>query len=168
VRLKRLASDIDALVRKDEEIIRRTEHVARQRRTAAAILHRTCSEFVADVNALLTSARLELDPPDFQGDHFVEDRANLFQINVRGRIVQIEFQSTEPMISTEEFRVPYILQGQIRCFNQDLLDRASIQEQQLFYTLEKSGPMWRFFDPRTYRTGPCDVAFLIGLFEQLV
>ncbi len=72
------------------------------------------------------------------------------------------------MTSTEEFRVPYILSGAIRCFNQQLLEKDLIEEQLLFYTLEKSRNLWRFFDARTYRSGPFDTDYLTSLMEQLV
>jgi len=64
--------------------------------------------------------------------------------------------------------VPYILSGAVRCFNQQLLERDLIEEQLLFYTLEKSRNLWRFFDVRTYRSGPVDAEYLISLLEQLV
>ena len=43
-----------------------------------------------------------------------------------------------------------------------------IEEQLIFYTLEQNKGMWRFFDARTYRSGPFDVEYLIGLMEQLI
>ena len=38
----------------------------------------------------------------------------------------------------------------------------------IFYTIEKSGNMWRFFDARTYRSGPFDQEYLVHLMEQLL
>jgi hypothetical protein len=38
----------------------------------------------------------------------------------------------------------------------------------LFYTIEKPRQLWRFFDARTYRSGPFDADYLTGLMEQLV
>ena len=43
-----------------------------------------------------------------------------------------------------------------------------IEEQLIFFTVEKHKKMWRFFDARTYRSGPFDVEYLIGLMEQLI
>jgi len=43
-----------------------------------------------------------------------------------------------------------------------------IEEQLLFYTLEKDRKMWRFFDARTYRSGPFDQEYLASLMEQLI
>jgi hypothetical protein len=65
-------------------------------------------------------------------------------------------------------RIPYTLQGVVRAFNQELLDRSLIEQQLLFYTLEKEKKMWRFFDARTYRSGPFDQEYLISLMEQLI
>ena len=72
------------------------------------------------------------------------------------------------MVSTEDFRVPYILAGAVRCFNQELLDKDLIEEQLLFYTIEKSRHLWRFFDARTYNSGPFDRDYLTTLLEHLV
>jgi len=92
----------------------------------------------------------------------------LMQIQVRGRILQIEFEATPELLSTEDFRIPYTLAGAIRAFNQELLDKDVVEEQLIFYTLEKRKGMWRFFDPRTYRSGPLDREYLVSLMEQLV
>jgi len=47
-------------------------------------------------------------------------------------------------------------------------DKDIIEEQLIFYTLENHKKMWRFFDARTYRSGPFDQEYLIGLMEQLL
>jgi hypothetical protein len=167
-RLKKLAARIDALVERDEEVIRRSREIAAQRRAAAAELYTICLQFVSSLNALATKAQVSLDPENYGVDAFSEHNPNLFQVNARGRIIQIEFHATDVLISTEEFRIPYILQGEVRCFNQELLDRQSVEEQLLFYCLEKGGPLWRFFDARTYRSGPFDQSFLVSVMEQIV
>ena len=109
-----------------------------------------------------------LDPPEFSPDAFLEDAKNLFQINVQGRILQVEFEAAPGLISTEDLRIPYTLQGVVRAFNQELLDRSLIEEQLLFYTLEKDKKMWRYFDARTYRSGPFNQEYLMSLMEQLI
>ena len=131
-------------------------------------LHGVCAGFVGRVNALLSQCQLKLDPTAYSPESFHDGGANLFQINVRGRILQVQFQATEHLTSTEEFRIPYTLQGSVRCFNQELLDKDLIEEQLLFYCLEKKKSLWRFFDARTYRTGPFDQEYLISLMEQIV
>ena len=167
-RLKRLAANIDALSEKDAVRLGQARDTAALRRTAALEIHHVCARFVESVNGLLSQAAMRLDPPEFYEASFLEDSPNLIQINVRGRILQIAFESTPELISTEDFRVPYTLSGSVRAFNQELLEKDLIEEQLLFFTIEKQGGMWRFFDARTYRSGAFDQDYLIGLMEQLI
>jgi hypothetical protein len=168
-RLQQLARSIDALAEEDGLLFQRAEQMGETRRKAAVELHRVCASFARKLNALLKSADLVLDPPDYEAERFRDAGVNLFQLNVRGRILQIEFEATPELISTENFRVPYTLEGAVRCFNQQLLERDLIEEQLLFYCVEKGGAaMWRFFDGRTYRTGPFDEDYLLSLMEQLL
>lgn len=167
-RLRRLAKDIEALAEKDETALRQAREIADLRRRAAQELYGVCAEFADAVNGLLARPELTVDPPHFGADSFQEDAPNLIQLNVRGRILQVEFASTPELISTEDFRVPYILSGAVRAFNQALLDKDLIEEQLLFYTVEKHRSMWRFFDARTYRSGEFGREYLVTLMEQLV
>ncbi|MEO8596232.1 MAG: hypothetical protein ABI759_23135 [Candidatus Solibacter sp.] len=167
-RLKRLAGNIEALAAKDERFLRHAAEIGALRRAAAADLYAICADFVASVNRLLSHAEMELDPATYSGDAFQDEVVNLVQINVRGRILQVAFSATPELISTEDFRVPYTLSGTVRAFNQELLDKDIIEEQLIFYTIENHKKMWRFFDPRTYRSGPFDQEYLIGLMEQLL
>lgn len=167
-RLGRLARSIDALAEKDETVIQRAREIAGLRRQAALDLHSICTTFVQDLNGLLQRTALELAPEAYQADGFQDHGVNLFQINARGRVVQIRFEATAEPVSTEDFRIPYILEGAVRCFNQQLLEQDLIDEHLLFYTMEKGGNGWRFFDARTYRSGMFDLDYLIGLMEQLV
>lgn len=167
-RLERLAEKIEALAKKDELAQGRAREIHERRRMAAHELHAICAEFVTSVNGLLQEPVLHLDPRELRQDGFREDGGNLVQINVRGRILQVEFRATPELVSTEEFRVPYILAGNIRAFNQALLDKDLIEEQLLFYTLEEHRRMWRYFDPRTYHTGAFDAEYLTELMEQIV
>jgi hypothetical protein len=167
-RLKKLARSLDALAGKDEVRIRRAGEIGSLRRQAAVELHGICGDFVRGLNQLLSEIELEFDPQEYGPDNFHDDGINLFQINARGRILQIRFEATTEPISTEDFRVPYILAGAVRCFNQQLLEQDLIEEQLLFYTIEKSRHFWRFFDGRTYRSGPFGSDYLAGLMEHLV
>lgn len=167
-RLKRLAANIDALAEKDAIRLDEERETAALRRSAAVEIHRVCALFVQSVNQLLSQSTLLLDPAEFRESSFLEEAPNLFQISVRGRILQVSFESTPEFISTEDFRVPYTLAGSVRAFNQELLEKDLIQEQLLFFTVEKRIGMWRFFDARTYRAGEFDQDFLIGLMEQLI
>ena len=129
-------------------------------------LYEICSGFVDALNRLVSSISVNLDPQS--ASSLSEDGRNIVQINVRGRILQVEFEATDELVSTEDFRIPYILKGVVRTFNQELLDRNLIREQLIFYTLEKDRTMWRFFDARTYRSGAFDEEYLIDLLEQLI
>jgi hypothetical protein len=167
-RLRKLARSLDALARTDEGHIRRAHEISSLRREAAVELHGICGDFVRGLNQLLSEIELEFRPEDYGPANFQDEGINLFQINARGRILQIKFEATPELVSTEDFRVPYILAGAVRCFNQQLLEKDLIEEQLLFYTIEKSRHLWRFFDARTYRSGPFDAQYLTGLMEQLV
>jgi hypothetical protein len=167
-RLKRLAGRIEALAGKDEKLFRRAREILELRQRAAVGLHGVCRAFVDSVNRLMATAQVSLDPEEFSAAAFQDDAPNLIQIGVRGRILQVAFQATPELVSTEDFRIPYILAGSIRAFNQELLDKDLIEEQLLFHTLEKDGALWRFFDARTYHSGPFDQSYLVALMEQLV
>ena len=167
-RLKRLAENIEALAEKDQRRQDHAREIASLRRRAATELHAICADFVVSLNRLLSRIEVSLDPPVFAEDRVQEDAPNLIQINARGRILQIEFTMAPDLISTEDFRIPYTMKGSVRAFNQALLDKDLIEEQLMFYTLEKEKKLWRFFDPRTYRSGPFDQEYLVGLMEQLL
>src|SRR5215831_14539637 len=137
LRLKRLAESIDSLLEKDERLLRRAREFAEMRRAAAADLHAICREFVGSLNRMLERSAVDLDPPALSGDSFQEDAPSLIQINVRGRILQVLFRATDELISTEDFRVPYTLQGTVRAFSQELLEKDLIEEQLIFFTLER-------------------------------
>ena len=167
-RLKRLADRIEALAGKDEATMRHAHEIVALRRTAACELYTCCWDFVNSLNRLLSATEVVLDPPDFPPDAFQEHIANLIQINVRGRILRVEFQATPELISTEDFRIPYTLQGFVRAFNQALLEKDLIEEHCIFYTIEGSRHQWRFFDSRTYRSGPFDQDYLASVLDQLL
>ncbi len=167
-RLKRLAASIDALTEKDEIVMRYARDMAALRCAAAVELYGICSGFVKSVNSLLVHGTISLDPEEFSPTEYREDLTQLIQMNVRGRILQVEFRATEELSSTEDFRIPYTMQGFVRAFNQKLLEKNLIEEQLIFYTLEKTGNIWRFFDARTYRSGAFEQDYLVGLMEQIL
>ena len=167
-RLKRLAENIDDLADKDAHSVRRAREIAVLRREAIAELYGICFDFVSSLNALLSRGEVMLDPPEYADDVFHEHNANMIQINVRGRILQVLFKASVELVSTEDFRIPYTLEGSVRAFNQELLEKDIIEEQLLFCTVEKDRRMWRFFDARTYRSGPFDQGYLVSLMEQLI
>ncbi len=165
-RWRRLAARIDDLADRDERYLHHARDIAETRLAAAGELYSICRSFVNSVNQYTTRGDVVLDPPEFSPASFHEDGLNLVQMNVRGRLLQIEFSAAPDLVSTEDFRVPYTLAGSVRAFNQELLNKDLIEEQLLFYTLEHQHKMWRFFDPRTYRSGPFDQEYLVSLMEQ--
>jgi hypothetical protein len=167
-RLKRLAANIDALADRDQNLLNRSREIAALRRKAAVEMHAICAEFVGSLNRLLLRAEVLLDPPQYGEEAFHELGTNLIQINVRGRILQVEFRATQELVSTEEFRIPYTMEGSVRAFNQQLLEKDLIEEQFIYYTLEKEKHWWRFFDARTYRSGPFGQDYLLTVMEQLI
>ena len=167
-RLQRLAQRIRALSEKDERRLRRVHEVEAVRRAAALELHSVCADFVAEVNAMLDDHDVLLDPPDYSAASYSGDSVNLLQINVHGRILQVSFTATPELVSTEDFRIPYVLEGSVRAFNQELLDKDLIEEQPLFYTMERHRNMWRYFETRTYHSGPFDREYLISVMERIL
>ena len=167
-RPKRLAESIEALAEKDQRRLDQVHEIRELRRRAATELHAICADFVVSLNRLLSRSEVSLDPQVLTEDGMREETPNLIQINTRGRILQIEFTTVSELVSTEDFRIPYTMKGSVRAFNQALLDKDLIEEQLLFYTLEKEKKLWRFFDPRTYRSGPFDQEYLVALLEQLL
>ena len=109
-RLKKLAARIDTLAEKDARVVKDAIETAALRRAAAADLHAICADFVGRVNRLLSRDEVALDPSEFSEAAFREDGVNLIQISVRGRVLQLQFEATGELLSTEDFRVPYTLQ----------------------------------------------------------
>jgi hypothetical protein len=167
-RLQRLAQRIRSLAETDERRLRRAREVEAARRTAARDLHAVCADFVEAVNGALEDRLVLLDPPEYSAAAYSDVSPNLLQINVHGRILQVTYSATAELISTEDFRIPYILEGSVRAFNQEMLAKDLIEEQPLFYTMEGNHNMWRYFDARTYRSGPFDREYLISLMEQIL
>jgi len=167
-RLLRLARKIESSARRDDERILEMQKIAARRALAAAELHAACASFVHSVNKLLPKPMLELSPPDFTAASFREPGPNVYQLAVSGRIVHLEFRATDTLMSTEKFRIPYILEGAVRTFNQELLDMPAVAERLLFCCLEGSEANWLWFDVRTRRAEPLDQDHLIDLLEPLL
>jgi hypothetical protein len=97
---------------------------------------------------------------------FRESGVNLIQVNAQGRIIQIAFEATP--VSTEKFRTPYILEGELRAFNQEMLERTQIRSQALFFCLEDTRNTWRYVEWLHGGTGAFDRDQLVSLLERLV
>jgi hypothetical protein len=169
-RLTRLAERIDAASDRDRKLVADATQVEELRVRGAAELHEILRGFVDKLNGKLSDRAVLLDPPRFSRDGFDDDR-NLFQINLRGRLLQVEFASTDSPTENDDFKRPYILRGTVRSFNQDLLLHNTVDEQLIFYCPDRSKPdgaEWYFFDERTYRTGRVGEEYLITEMERLL
>ena len=164
--IARLARQIDA-TRRAEHFQVNPDAVAAVRRQGACELHRICAEFVSAVNGKLTETRVELSPPTYAPEMFRESGVNLIQIGSQGREMQIAFTTPRQSVSTEKFLVPYVLEGEVRAYNQSMLERSAIRSQMLFYCVERETAQWRYFDWRTRHTGPVGRELLVGLMEPL-
>ena len=166
-RIARLAKQIGSEMKKEQHQLLTEIEVADLRRHAASELYATCVDFVSSVNRLL-SPGLELTPPEYSPSMFRESGPNLFQLNVQGRIVQIAFESTRETFSTEKFLIPYILEGEVRAYNQKMLERTEVRSQALFFCLEDTRNTWRFYEWINGRTGAFSRDQLVNLFERIV
>jgi hypothetical protein len=83
---------------------------------------------------------------------------NLIQISSQGREMQIAFEATSKLVSTEKFLVPYVLEGEVRTYNQEMLEHFEIRSLLISFCVEEGTATWRPFDWRTSHTGPVDRA----------
>jgi hypothetical protein len=167
-RISRLAKQIDSLTKKDQHLLLTETEVAGIRRQGAAELHAICADFVASVNGLLSPAVLELTPPVYAPEMFRERGVNLIQISAQGRNVQIAFEATREAFSTEKFLIPYILEGEVRAFNQEMLERTQVRSQALFFCLEQKKNTWHYYEWLNGRTGAFGRDQLVSLLERLI
>jgi len=162
----RLAGQIDA-AKKAERFATDAQHVADLRRRGACRLHAVCAGFVESVNRRLSETTLDLAPTAYTPEMFRDSGPNLIRIGSEGRELQITFGATAQLVSTEKFLVPYVLEGEIRAYNQKMLERFEIRSQPVFFCLKDDDADWRFFDWRTRRTGPVNGELLVELMGRL-
>ena len=167
-RVQQLARKLEAAAKKDEEQKLEAQEVHLLRARAATELHGKCTELVEAVNRLLPAPLLELSPAEYSPAMFQDAEPTIFQIGFSGRLVHLEFHSTETLRSTERFRTPYVLEGAIRAFNQQLLELATVPEQFLFCCPVNERLNWMWFDPRIQRAALLDQNHLIALLERLL
>lgn len=167
-RIARLAKRIDTDVRQRQHLHLTEVEVNTLRSQGAMALHSICAAFVASVNRQLSPPVLELSPPEYTAAMFRESGANLIQVNAQGRIIQLVFERTAAIFSTEKFRIPYILEGEVHAYNQEMLERTRVRSLALFYCLEEPTNAWRYFDWLSGRTGVFGGDQLVSLLERLV
>jgi hypothetical protein len=160
-----LARQIDTA--RKREIAKTAGQTLEFQRHGACELHSICARFASSVNSRLSDAALSLSPPVYTGEMFRDSGVNLFQIGAGGREIQIVFQATRDRVSTEKYLIPYVLEGEVRAFNQKMLERFEIRNQLLFFCLEDGNASWRFFDWRTRHTGPFGEDLLLTLMQGL-
>jgi hypothetical protein len=165
-RIARLAKQIGSDNLRDQPRLLTELELGALRRQGAMELHTICAGFVASVNGNLSPPVLELSPPEYTAEMFRGSGVNLMQLNAQGRIIQIAFGATP--VSTEKFRIPYILEGEVRAFNQEMLDRTQIRSQALFFCLEENANTWRYIEWLHGRTGAFGRDQLVSLLERLV
>jgi hypothetical protein len=164
--IARLARQIDATKKAEQHVVS-PDAVASVRRQGALELHRICAEFVTAVNSRLSGAALDLSPAAYTAELFRDPGPNLFQIGSQGREIQIAFQTPREVVSTEKYPIPYVLEGEVRAYNQRMLERFEIQSRAIFLCVERESAAWRFYDWRTLKTGPVGRDLLAGLMESL-
>jgi hypothetical protein len=81
--------------------------------------------------------------------------------------MQIAFEATSELFSTEKFLVPYLLEGEVRTYNQRMLERFEIRNLLLFFCVDQGTAGWRFFDWRSRHTGPVNRELLVSLVKPL-
>lgn len=162
----RLARQIDATQRA-ERLRASAGEITRLRRQGACDLHRICADFVSSVNSRLSGSPLDLSPATYPPESFRESGANLLQISSRGRQMQITFEAPPQLLSTEKFLIPYILEGEVRAYNQAMLDRFEVRSRSIFLCLQDETVVWRFHDWRTGSTGVFGSGLLVTLMEPL-
>jgi hypothetical protein len=162
----RLARQIDA-AQKSESLLRNAEGIAELRRQGACQLHHVCAEFVSLLKSRLSQSPLELSPPTYSPEMFRESGVNLIQVSSQGREMQIAFQATTQLFSTEKYLIPYILEGEIRTYNQRMLEHFEVRSQSLFYCVENETAFWRFYDWRNPRNLAVDPELLTSLMHRL-
>lgn len=167
-RLKRLAQKLDELPAKDELRMRAAREIEVRQRQGAIEMHDLCAALVRDLNSVMVHMNIELMPPAYNPDTIHSPSGTLFQINATGRIVQIAILPPDVTLCTDHFRIPYLLRGAIRWFNQESLERQEIQESLVFYCVERGEYSWRYVDSRSRKSGMVDPAFLMEAMEQLL
>jgi hypothetical protein len=167
-RVKRLAARMDRLAEQDELLVARMKRVESARRIGAVQLYQLCAHLVRELNTLVTRFRIEIAPDSWTNDTFRDTGVNILQINANGRLIQVAFQATDKLVSSENYLTPYIIEGSVRWFNQELLDGRGIEEEQVFLCWDdRTGSRWRWQDPKTRRSGVFDLDHLMGLLERL-
>lgn len=167
-KVKRLAQRLDQLPAKDEVRLREARNLELNQDKGSLEIYEICRSLVEHLNLALEKLTLDLTPHQYNPDSIDTSTGMLIQINAAGRIVQLAVQPREPRMCTDHFRIPYILRGSLRWFNQELLERQEIQENPIFYCTDRTEFCWRYVDPRTRKVGLLDHEYLMDTLDQLL
>jgi hypothetical protein len=111
---------------------------------------------------------VDLAPPDPPAD-INEDSSVQLLLNLRGRVLLLDIRVPSNLVSTDNFRKPYILEGEVRFFNQKLLDEERVEEHAVFFCPgETRQGAWMYWNSRSYTSGHLDEDYLAGLLEQIL
>jgi hypothetical protein len=167
-RMRRLARRLDRVAEKDRQQVEREREFEELRRGAAVGLHSMCASFVNSLNGMVHGSKIELSPAAFAKEDFQEGRETLFQIHANGRVIQLSFVCTGPLVVTDDLKTPYTLEGTVHWYNHEMLEREDVQEHRLFFCVVKEGAEWRFYDPASYRTGKLNSDYFAERLESLL
>lgn len=138
------------------------------RRQGGSELFGMCKRLALSLNDLLSNAVAVVTPDDFTVDGFEDKAMHLVQISINGRILQLTYQPTAELEAIDHIRVPYTLEGSVRWFNQDMIERDDVRDHGLYYCVNGDKGDWRFVDPISRKLGSVTEEYLIGLLEQLL
>jgi len=167
-RFRKLARRIEEVRRNDEADARRRSEIAEKRMQALLMLWEVCRNFADHLNRHIGQERVDLAPSDPPVD-ISEDSSVQLLLNLRGRVLLLDIRTPSDLVSSDNFRKPYILEGEVRFFNQKLLDEERVEEHAVFFCHEE-GPRgaWLYWNSRSYTSGRLDEDYLAGLLEQIL
>lgn len=167
-RFQKLARRIEELRRKDEATLQRRQHISKRRGEAIRQLWEICGNFAQRLNSYIEEDRIQLSPGEAP-EEFPEENQIQLLLNVRGRILLLDIRGPSNLVSNDNFKKPYILEGEVRFFNQELLEDERVEEHGIFFC-PGEGPdgAWLYWNGRSYKSGRVDETYLASLLEQIL
>lgn len=167
-RYRRLAQRIEELRRKDETAHQHRDRIRRQRIEGVRRLWETCRGFADRLNKFIQEDHLELSPIEPPGEVSDDSQLQLL-LNVRGRVLLLDIRTPNSLVASDNFKKPYILEGEVRFFNQESLEDDRVEEHGVFFCPDEDrGGAWYYWNGRTYKSGRVDEEYLAGLLEQIL
>ena len=167
-RFQKLAHRIEELRRKDEAAHERRTQIGQRRTEAIQRLWHICSNFANHLNSYVEHDQMRLSPPEPPGE-FPEGNHLQLLMNVRGRILLLDIGAPADLVANDNFKKPYILEGEVRFFSQELLEEEHVEEHGIFFCPDE-GPQgtWMYWNGRNYKSGRVDENYLASLLEQIL